>query len=217
MPAGAVRQDLVSQHPVGAQDGVGLRPDRDAGGGERAWRGELTLQQSEPLGLSPLGEVLAVRHPGGGQQLGDGEVVEPAVLTHVEHRQMEPERLRQANHRTDVMVRQSPCAGLFQQAAHQPQIVDQLCSVAVSPDRRVGFAVDHPDRQARPDQVDRLAPRLVGVPRHGARTDGAERGGPGIDPCGELARCGIDQVGQAEMDGERNELVVEQRHRTLAQ
>ena len=216
-PGGSVVHDLVAEHPVGAQDRVGFRPDRDAGGGERAWRGELLLQQRQPLRLVPLREVLATRHPGGGQQLGDGEVVESAVLADVEHRQVEPERLGQANDGLHVMICQSPCAGFFQQAAHQPQIVHQLRRVLISHARCVGFALDDATGEVRPNQVDRLAPRLVGVSRHGARTDGTERGGPGIDPRRELARCPLDQVGQAEVGGEPGELAVQQRDRTFAQ
>ncbi len=135
--------------------------------------------------------------------------MEPTVLANVENSQVEPERLGNTKNRDHVMIGQPPGADLMEQPTEQLQIMDHFAGIGVPAARRVG-ADDGTTGEAGPHEIDRLAPGLVGVPGHGGCTRRPEQFGGGVDPGRQLPGGRLDEVGQAEMNGESGELAVEE-------
>ena len=98
---GAGAFPVADEDSVGVEDVVGVRADARAIVEEGAGGKQLGVEEGEAFFLGPFREIFPIRDACGGEDFGDGEVVELGILADVEGGEVEAEHLDFVAHGTD--------------------------------------------------------------------------------------------------------------------
>jgi hypothetical protein len=94
---------VFGEHSITTEDRGGFCFETGIGAGKRPRRTKLAIEEIQAMRFVPIHKLRAIE-PGRGQELGDGKVVEAAILADVQRGEVEAKSLQSTDHRLHVCL-----------------------------------------------------------------------------------------------------------------